>query len=65
MAEIPYGSHKRQGEKKGQDVKEKIRRAFNRLQSMGLKKTARTYYTMICTRREEARMLKKHGRGKF
>lgn len=65
MAEIPYGSHKRQGEKKGQDVKEKIRRAFSRLQSMGLKKTARTYYSMICTRREEARMLKKHGRGKF
>lgn len=65
MAEIPYGSHKRQGEKKGQDFKEKFQRGINRLCRLGLRKTIITYYTMIRTKKEESRMLKKHGRGKF
>ncbi len=65
MTEIPYGSHKRQGEKKGQDFKEKLLRGMGRLRKLGIRKTARTYYTMICTKREEKRMLKKQGRGKF
>lgn len=65
MAAIPYGSHKRQGEKRGQDFMEKLLRGIGRLRKLGIRKTVRTYYTMICTKRAEARLLKKQGRGKF
>ena len=64
MAAIPYGTHKLQDKTKTQELKEKLLRGIHRLHKLGLRKTAKTYYTMISTKRQEARMLKKQGRGK-
>ncbi len=62
MAAIPYGGHKRQGEKAGQNLLEKVQRGIGRLRKLGLRKTIKTYRSMIHTRREEKRMLRKRGR---
>ncbi len=62
MTAIPYGGHKRQGEKAGQDFLEKVQRGLGRLRKLGLRRTIKTYRSMIHTRREEERMLHKRGR---
>ena len=59
---IPYGSRKRQNESVGHELKDKFLRGVQRLRKLGLRKTIKTYGSMICTRMEEARLLKKQGR---
>lgn len=59
---IPYGGRKRQNETGGRILKDKVIRGLQRLRKLGLQKTIKTYYTMIRTRVEEMRMLKKQGR---
>lgn len=59
---IPYGGHKRQNEAPAVELWNKLGRGLHRLRTLGLRKTIKTYYSMVRAKREEARLLHKQGR---
>lgn len=61
MAEIPFGGKKRQNESSGRVLYDKLLRGIHRLRTLGLRKTLKTYQSMIQNSRQEKQIHKKLG----
>lgn len=59
MAQIPFGGKKRQSESAGRVIWEKLGRGVHRLRTLGIRKTIKTYQSMIKTKQQEKRLRKK------
>ncbi len=59
MAEVPFGGKKRRNESSGRVIFDKLKRGIHRLHTLGIRKTAKTYISMIKNGQQETRLRKK------
>ena len=62
IADVPFGSDKRTNESALTVFRDKLKRGFNRLRTLGIRKTCRTYLSMVRKLREKHRLKKRAGR---
>ena len=59
MAKIPFGGKKRQNESAGRVLYDKLKRGIHRLRTLGIRKTLKTYASMLQTRKQEKQLQEK------
>ncbi len=59
MAKIPFGGKKRQNESAGRVLYDKMKRGIHRLRTLGIRKTLKTYASMLQTRKQEKQLQEK------